>query len=179
MKKRILVHALLVVVALALTATIVFAALELGGTDTRTNGVTTVTWDSRFADLDYTLGETVTMTMTWNVDAGAAEYVDFGLRCPDNNGSNSPGKGSGRGCINFTPRSKRDPVSGEVTQITKNDGNSVTVELEFTDLHLDPLRNVEMGNAHFKLYLNVDMDGDGEPDKVASYGVNVLVEEPQ
>ena len=179
MKKRILVHVLLVVVALALTATIVFAALELVGTDTRTNGVTTVTWDSRFAELDYTLGDTITMTMTWNVDAGTAEYESFGLRCPDNNGSNSTGRGSGRGCINFTPRSKRDSVDGQVTQITKNDDNSVTVELEFTDLHLDPLRNVEMGYAHFKLYLNVDMDGDGDMDKVVSYGVNVLVEEPQ
>ena len=178
MKKRILVHILLVVVALALTATIVFAALELVGTDTRTNGVTTVTWDSRFAELDDTLGDTITMTMTWNVDAGTAEYESFGLRCPDNNGSNSAGKGSGRGCINFTPRSSRDPVNGQA-QITKNDDNSVIVELEFTDLHLDPLRNVEMGNAHFRLYLNVDMDGNGDMDKVVGYGVNVLVEEPQ
>jgi len=178
LKKRILVHILLVVVALALTATIVFAALELVGTDTRTNGVTTVTWDSRFADLDYTLGETSTMTMTWNIDAGAAEYKSFSLRCPNNNGSTSSGRGSERGCISFTPRSKRDPVNGQA-QITKNDDNSVIVELEFTDLHLDPLRNVEMGYAHFKLYLNVDMDGDGDMDKVVSYGVNVLVEEPQ
>ena len=179
MKKRILVHALLVVVALALTATIVFAALELVGTDTRTNGVTTVTWDSRFADLDYTLGETITMTVTWNVDAGAAEYDSFGLRCPDNNGSNSPGKGSGQGCINFTPRSKKDPVAGEiVTPAVAIDDNSTTIEFKFTELHLCPDRNVEMGNAHFKLYLNVDMDGDGEPDKVVGYGVNVHVEEP-
>jgi len=191
-KKRILVHALLVVVALALTATIVFAALELVGTDTRTNGETIVTWDSRFADIGYTLGDTITMTVTWTVDEGVAEYVDFGLRCPDNNGSNSPGKGSGRGCINFTPRSKRDSVSGELDEeatemIDDSDDDNgdgifegaVKVQFKFTDLHLAPLRDVEMGNAHFKLYLEVDTDGDDKPDKVVSYGVNVLVEEPQ
>ncbi|MBC8263709.1 MAG: hypothetical protein H8E47_06265 [Anaerolineales bacterium] len=162
MKKRILVHALLVVVALALTATIVFAALEPVGTDTRTNGETTVTWDSRFADLDYTLGDTITMTVTWTVDVGDAEYDSFGL-----------GSGS------FTPRSRQDPAKGEiVTEAVQTGDNSVTIEFKFTGLHTCPIRDVEMGNAHFNLYLNVDMDGDKEPDKVVSYGVNVLVEEP-
>ena len=180
MKRRILVLALLVVVGLALTATIVFAALGLPETSTRTNGVTKVTWDSSFADFSYTLSETITMTVTWIVDeGGVAEYVDFGLRCPDNNGSNSPGKGSGQGCINFTPRSKKDPVAGEiVTPAVAIDDNSTTIEFKFTELHLCPDRNVEMGNAHFKLYLNVDMDDDGDMDKVLSYGVNVLVEDP-
>ena len=164
MKKRILVLALLVVVALTLTATIVFAALEPVGTDTRTNGETTVTWDSSFADLDYALGETITMTVTWNVDVdeGVAEYVSFDL-----------GSGS------FTPRSRQDPAKGEiVTEAVQTGDNSVTIEFKFTGLHTCPIRDVEMGNAHFNLYLNVDMDGDKEPDKVVSYGVNVLVEEP-
>ena len=106
--------------------------------------------------------------------------MSFGLRCPDNNGPNPPGMGSGRGCINFTPRSRRDPVDGTiVTEAVKNDDDSITIEFKFTDLHLCPWRNAEIGNAHFKLYLNVDMDGDGDMDKVVSYGVNVHVEEPQ
>ncbi len=163
MKKRILVHALLVVVALALTATSVFAELEPVGTDTRTNGVTTITWDSRFADLDYTLGETITMTVTWNVDAGVAEYVGFDL-----------------GSISFTPMSRQDPVNGRiVTPAAENGDNSLTIEFQFTDLHTCPVPNVEMGNAHFKLYLDIDMDGNGVVDTVMGYGVNVLVQEPQ
>jgi len=195
MKKRILVHALLVVVALALTATIVFAALELVGTDTRTNGVTTVTWDSSFADFDYTLDDTITMTVTWTVATGTATYDGFGLRCPDNGPNppnllslsdlsdlsdppDPPGPPPGRGCSSFTPRSKKDPADGELISVNPND-DSVTVEFKFTDLHLCPRRNVEMGNAHFRLYLDVDMDGDGEPDKVEGYGVNVHVEDPQ
>ena len=198
MKKRILVQALLVIVALALTATIVFAELELVETETKTNGVTTVTWDSRFADFDYTLDDTITMTVTWTVATGTATYNSFGLRCPDN-GPNSPdllnlsalpdpfglsdppdppGPPPGKGCVNFTPRSKKDPADGELISVNPN-GDSVTVEFKFTELHLCPRRKVEMGNAHFKLYLDVDMDGDGEPDKVVSYGVNVHVEDPQ
>ncbi len=162
MKKRILVHALLVVVALALTATSVFAELEPVGTDTRTNGVTTVTWDSRFIDSDYTLGETITMTVSWNVDAGAAEYVGFDL-----------------GSVSFTPRSRQDPANGRiVTPAAQTGDNSVTIEFQFTDLHTCPIANVEMGNIHFKLYLDIDMDGDGVVDTVMGYGVNVLVQEP-
>ena len=163
MKKKILVHALLVVVALALTATSVFAELSLTETRSRTNGATTISWDFRFTDPDYTLGDTVTLTATWTVDEGVAEYVDFDL-----------------GSISFTPRSRQDPVNGAiVTPIVENDDNSVTVEFLFSDLHLCPVRNVEMGNAHFNLYLDIDMDGDGLVDTMMGYGVNVLVEEPQ
>ena len=217
MKKRILVHALLVVVGLALTAAIVFAEIELVGMDTKTNGVTTVTWDSRFADLDYTLDDTITMTVTWTVatGTGAAMYADFDLRCPDNGPPadslglssplDSPGLSTspdppglsdpppGRGCSSFTPRSKKDPANGELdkeaTEVIDDsddddDGDgtyegAVVVQFNFTDLHSCPRREVEMGNAHFKLYLDVDMDGDGELDKVVSYGVNVHVEDPQ
>lgn len=203
MNKRICVLALLV--ALALTATIVFAELELVETHTRTNGETTVTWDSSFADFDYTLGATVTMTVRWTVDAGAATYESFDLRCPGNDGPNplfppglsglpdppDPPGPHGKGCTNFTPRSKKDPADGvllEPRMIDDSDDDddedgifegAVEVPFYFTELHSCPRRNVEMGNAHFKLYLNVDMDGDGEPDKVMSYGVNVHVEDPQ
>jgi len=163
MKKKILVHALLVVVALALTATTVFAELSLTKTRSRTNGATTISWDFRFTDPDYTLGDTITLTATWTVDEGVAEYVSFDF-----------------GSITFTPRSRQDPVSGEiVTPAFKNDDNSVTIKFLFSDLHLCPVRNAEVGNAHFTLYLDIDMDGDGVVDTVMGYGVNVLVEEPQ
>ena len=163
MKKKILVHALLVVVALALTATSVFAELNVTETSTRTNGATTISWDFRFTDLDYTLGDTVTLTATWNVDEGAAEYVGFDL-----------------GSISFTPMSKKDPAVGEiVTLAVKNDDNSITIEFLFSELHLCPVRNSEVGNAHFVLYLDIDMDGDGVVDTVMGYGVNVRVEEPR
>jgi len=178
MKKRILVLALLVGVALALTATIVFAELELVETDTKTNGATTVTWDSSFADFSYTLSETITMTVTWIV-TGTAEYDSFDLRCPGNSSTNlDVNMKDKRECNSFTPRSKKDPANGELLSVNPN-GNSVTVEFRFTELHSCSERNVEMGNAHFKLYLNVDTDGDGEPDKVVGYGVNVHVEDPR
>jgi len=163
MKKRILVHALLVVVALALTATSVFAELSLTETSTRTNGATTISWDFRFTDSDYTLGDTITLTATWTVDEGAAQYVSFDF-----------------GSVSFTPRSRQDPIDGEiVTPAVKNDDNSITIEFLFSDLHLCPVRNAEVGNAHFTLYLDIDMDGDGVVDTVMGYGVNVRVEEPQ
>ncbi len=49
----------------------------------------------------------------------------------------------------------------------------------FTDLHLDKDRNVEIGNAHFKLYLLVDEDGNDTLETEAGFGVNVHVEDPQ
>jgi len=178
MKKRILVLALLVCVALALTAAIVFAEVELVETNTKTNGVTTVTWDSSFDDLDYTQGLTATMTVTWDVDPGVAVYDSFDLRCSDDDNENLDTKKGNRECSSFTPRSKNDPVNGELLSVSPGD-NSVTVEFRFTELHSCSERNVEMGNAHFKLYLSVDTDGDGEPDKVVGYGVNVHVEDPR
>ncbi len=44
------------------------AGLELVKQSTKTVGVTTVTWDSSFRDLDYTVGEPITMTVPWTVD---------------------------------------------------------------------------------------------------------------
>ena len=162
MKRKMLVHALLVIVALALTATSVFAELDLTKTSTRTNGATTISWDFRFTDPDYTLGDTITLTATWTVE-GVAEYVDFDF-----------------GSISFTPMSKQDPALGEiVTTAVKNDDNSITIEFLFSDLHLCPVRNAEVGNAHFTLYLDIDMDGDGVVDTEMGYGVNVRVEQPR
>jgi len=127
---------------------------------TKTEGATTVTWTSSFEDLDYTLGETVQVVVNWDVLAGAAQYEDFGLK----------GKG-------FTPVSLQEPVDGEVLSIAQS-GNTVTVEFRFTDLHWDAERLVDIGNAHFKLYLMVDSNGDGLVDTLTGYGVNVHVEDP-
>ncbi len=58
-------------------------------------------------------------------------------------------------------------------------GTEVTVDFAFTELHLDINRACEIGNAHFKLFLMVDTTGDGSPDTMAGFGVNVHVEDPQ
>jgi len=141
----------------------VWAALEKTESSTKTKGATTITWDSSFADFDYTLGDTIHMTVNWTVDAGAATYQSFVLK-------------------RYTPRSKKDPATGTTPVVLypgSNGANSVDVAFKFTGLHFDKKRNVEIGNAHFKLYLMIDTDGDGAVDSRAGYGVNVHVEDPQ
>jgi len=151
----------LVVVALVL-AGLWAASATLGLTESSsdTEGATTITWDSSFADLDYNLGDTITMTVNWDVDAGVATYDSFVVK-------------------RFTPRSKKDPAAGALLSTPNQSGTEVTVEFNFDELHFDKKRNVEIGNAHFKLYLMVDSDGDGEVDELEGYGVNVHVEDPQ
>lgn len=46
------------------------------------------------------------------------------------------------------------------------------------ELHCDAARQVQIGNAHFSLDLNVDQDGNGSTESVVGYGVNVHVEQP-
>ncbi|RMF94451.1 MAG: hypothetical protein D6736_00015 [Nitrospinota bacterium] len=163
---------LLSLLALALAVTPVWAELEGIEQSTKTKGATTITWDSSFADFDYTLGEAIILHVDWTVDAGAALFSGVELK-------------------RFTPRSKKDPAEGTMDSVTliddsddddNDDGiyeGTVEIELTFTALHLDKRRNVEIGNAHLKLYLAIDTDGDGEVDSVAGYGVNVHVEDPQ
>jgi len=134
-------------------------ALDLVETSTKTKGATTITWDSSFQDLNYSLGDTITMTVNWAVDQGAATYDSFALK-------------------RFTPKSQKDPADGQIINVSQSD-NAVTIQFKFTDLHLDAVRNVEVGNAHFKLYLWIDQDGDGATETLAGYGVNVHVEDPQ
>jgi hypothetical protein len=167
MKKRIVLAAVLGLL-ITLLAGSAYAALVLAERSTSTVGATTVTWDSSFQDLDYSVGDSVNMTVNWCVDAGVATFNGFERR--------------GRG---FTPTSKKDPVTGTDPTIgTVSDSSgastcgSVPVTFQFTDLHFDEEGELEIGNAHFKLKLNVDSDGDGTTDKVASFGVNVHVEDP-
>ncbi|RMG55547.1 MAG: hypothetical protein D6723_02510 [Acidobacteria bacterium] len=150
-----------IIVAFFMLGISAFAGLSVTEQSTKTKGATTVTWDSAFEDLDYTVGTPITMTVTWTADTGIAEYEGFELK-------------------SFTPRSKKDPADGTLMNVSPaSDGTSVTVEFVFTELHLDRKRNVEVGNAHFKLYLWIDKDGDGAVESVAGYGVNVHVEDPQ
>lgn len=138
---------------------VALATLSLEETSTKAKGATTITWGSSFQDLNYSLGDTITMTVNWTVDAGLATYDSFAPK-------------------RFTPTSQKDPADGQVLS-TSQSGNSVTVQFKFTDLHLDRVRNVEVGNAHFKLYLWIDQDGNGVVETLAGYGVNVHVEDPQ
>lgn len=162
---------------------------------TKTKGATTITWDSSYQDPGYTLGDTIIMTVTWSVDAGAAEYVSFGLKQNPNKAKNGgdPLKNA------FTPRGG-DPAAGSVPTVQLicdsddtcilNEGtpDEVTIpekegvveaQFNFTGLHLDMRRECEIGNAHFKLFLRIDKDGDGVPETEAGYGVNAHVEDPQ
>ncbi len=166
--KKITLLALIGLLSAFLTGA-AYAALVLVEESTSAIGHTTVTWDSSFEDLDYKVGDTVTLNVNWCVDAGVATFNGFELR--------------GRG---YTPPSRNDPVKGTPPTIMSYSNSSgagtcgiVTVTFKFTNLHYDAYRGVEIGNAHFRLKLNVDEDGNGTTEKVASFGVNVHVEDPQ
>jgi len=152
---------------LALFVAPVHAALELVEQSTKTVGATTVTWDSSLQDLNYTTGTTLIAEVNWSVDAGQATFSNFRLRSP-----------------NFTPKGP-DPANGSLSsiQLLSNSGGAgsdgaVQVAFVFSELHCDAERQVQIGNAHFSLDLNIDQNGDGAIDSVVGYGVNVHVEQP-
>lgn len=136
------------------------SSLENPEWSTKTIGSTTVRWTSSFQDFDYALGDELTVSVEWEVTSGYAEYQNFGLK----------GKG-------FTPVSPDDPASGELVSADQS-STTVTVVVRFTGLHWDAERQVDVGNAHFKLYLEVESDGDGVADTLAGFGVNIHVEDP-
>jgi hypothetical protein len=180
--RKWIIGAVTVLAVLALGSGSVLATLGPPQTSTKTKGVTTITWDSSFQDLGYTLGNTIDMTVTWTVEpppdattpAGRAEFVGFELR-----------RGSTDASKSFTPKSKKDPALGTLSVGAESEdattGGSVPVQLTFTKLHLDqePDPDVDIGNAKLKLYLMVDTDGSGAVDTLVGYGVNVHVEDPQ
>jgi len=130
---------------------------------TDTSGATIISFDCNFEDLDYTVGDPIVLTATWTVDAGAATFEEALLR-------------------HYTPKSKNDPAVGTEPTFTypgSAGDNSVDISFSFSELHTCSDRNVEIGNGHFTLVLNVDKDGDGETDGLARYGVNIHVEDPQ
>lgn len=134
------------------------ADLTLVGRSSETHGATTVTWDASFEDLGYALGEPVTITVRWAVDAGSARFSSLELR-------------------GYTPRGP-DPAAGTEPKVISRDDASVRAELRFTDLHVDRERGLSIGNAHLVLVLRVDGDGDGVVETPVALGVNVHVEDP-
>jgi hypothetical protein len=108
------------------------------------------------------------MSVQWAVDEGFGEFSAFDLRGPE-----------------FTPKGP-DPADGslESVELVTDTGAAsaaagrVGVTFRFTELHCDANRKVEIGNAHFSLFLSIDRDGGGAPDREVGYGVNVHVEEP-
>lgn len=150
--------------AIIMTGTRTYAGLELWEEGTETIGSTTITHDSSFHDHDYRQGNVITMTVSWAVDDGAATFDDFVLK-------------------RFPPIAKKDPVIGELLEVTlvkdsyNGDGKGeVEVKLNFLELHYDEDRDIQIGNGLFKLMLNVDKNGDGTPETLAGFGVNVHVE---
>lgn len=148
-------------------STSAFAQLTLVERSTKTEGATTITWDSSFEVLNYVVGNEITMVVNWDVVKGFAMFNGFTLRGP-----------------RFTPKGP-DPAKGTFgkTELLGDSGaagtsGSVEVTFKFTELHCDEERQVEIGNAHFWLLLDVDTTGDGADDSVVGYGVNVHVEQP-
>ncbi|UCD30015.1 MAG: hypothetical protein JSV03_05945 [Planctomycetota bacterium] len=162
MKGHIL-RTLAVCILVALFSSVASAQVAVVETCTDTLGATIITWDSELEDLNYTMGDPITMTVTWTVDAGMATYNDAVLR-------------------HYTPKSKKDPAVGDEPTFTypgSAGDNSVDIMFSFTELHLDEDNAVEIGNGHFTFLLDVDEDGDGEVDAVARFGTNIHVEDPQ
>ncbi len=148
-----------IILALSMIGTVAHAALVFVEDSTKAKGATTITWDSSFEDLNYTLGSNIAMTVNWTVDVGEADYEDLELK-------------------KFTPKG-RDPAGGFIITSPVASAGSVVVVFAFDELHLDRTRNVLIGNAHFKLILEIDKDGTGGPESLVGYGVNVHVEDPQ
>lgn len=133
--------------------------------DEREFGATTVEWTSSFQDLDYELGTTVTIDISWNVPAGLAaldEDEPFAPRFPF-----------------FTPKDPFDPVGGEMELVGfDTDARTVTVKVTFTALHISAEEMSDKGNAHMSIFLFVDEDDNGAVESRVKLGVNLHVEDP-
>lgn len=147
------VPGLVALLALAMAVTAAFAALT-EEQSTKIKGATTVTWDSSFVETEYTLGQPLTVYVDWQVDAGSASFNGFEAKKKV-----------------WTP--PKDVKGGWAAAGT----NPVALTVTFTELHYDAKRQCLIGNGHFKLYLNIDQDGNGSQESIAGYGVNVHVED--
>lgn len=145
--------ALLVMLILVLATSPIFGALS-EVQSTKTKGATTVTWDSSFIETEYTMGQPLTLYVDWTADTGSASFNHFAAK----------GK-------TWTP-----PKDVKGTWSSYG-ANPVVLTVRFTNLHYDARRQCYIGNAHFKLFLNIDKNGDGYAESVAGYGVNVHVED--
>jgi hypothetical protein len=136
------------------------------------NGVM-LTWSSALGGFDYMIGTDYTGVVTWSVDEGTAEYVNFITRTPNPQGKRNT----------WTPRGN-DPVDGLMTPGTVGDG-SVDVVVNMFEMHqgnedvdgdgTDDWQG-QIGNGHFWLLLDVD-DGEGNVESV-KLGVNFHLEDP-
>lgn len=155
--------AILIVASCAFIGGNAYAAPAATETCSDTLDATIVNWTCEFEDLDYTLGSVLTLTVTWSVDQGFADYDWVGFR-------------------SYTPKAKNDPALGTDPVITypgSAGDNSVDIAFTFVEMHTCKDDGVAIGNGHFKLYLRVDEDGDGLTDATAGFGVNVHAEDPQ
>ena len=145
-------------------ATTARADLQLVERSIETNGATMVQFDSSFEHLSYTVGQQIDLVISWEVLGGTATFNDL-----------DP--------LDFTPRGP-DSAEGELQSFRllsaadDTGAGQLSVQFHFSELHCDRDRAVQIGNAHLRLRLNIDMDGDGLLDSVATYGVQVHVEDP-
>jgi len=160
MKRRLGVLPMLLV-SLGVSAP-AFAEPYVEETCTDSLGATVITYDCGIVDTCYAVGNLLTVTVSWNADAGMAMFDDLVSRKPY-----------------FTPKDKRDAVEGEEpTILSVVDGNSGEVTFTFLFTQLHATGNGGKGNAKFFLLLKVDEDGDGVLDEEsAKFGINVHVEE--
>jgi len=136
------------------------AELELTGTETETEDGVTVTVDSEFQDLDYRVGDPVTLTVTWQTEGGSAEFVDFQSRFP-----------------HFTPQTPEGSANGTPPTVLGFDESSVTVEFAFTELKPVDKPDAGIGNAHFFLVLAIS--GEEEPEEEETETAALLAERRQ
>lgn len=147
-------------------STAAFADLQLVERSTETEGDTTITWDSSFEDLNYTVGNEITLRVNWDVNAGFATFNGVALRGPS-----------------FTPKGP-DAATGELVRfgLIKNSNEAepsgiIDVTIRFDSLHCAEDEGVAVGNAHFWLLLDVLEDTDEGTLEPVGYGVNVHVEQ--
>lgn len=125
------------------------------------SGVKTVEWTSSFKDSDYTLESAISITVEWDVTTGMAEFDNFDLK----------GKG-------FTPSSKKDPAFRSWVMIGQGD-RWIEIGVTFDGLHWSEEELADIGNAHFKLWMMIAENGDGDVETLAGFGVNLHVEDPR
>lgn len=127
----------------ALAATTASAEAELVEKVTVELGETTVTFDAVFLDDDYSVGDTLTITVDWEVEDGDATYVDFV-----------------QSELGYTPSG----ADGTEPEVVEQSEGAVTAEFEFTALE-EFAFGWAVGNAHFGLVLEVEV-ADGVTEEV-------------
>lgn len=121
-------------------------------TKTLKNGAV-VTWTSSFGGFDYTMGSPYTVTVTWSVENGSAQFLDFKAKKKV-----------------WTP-----PRDVEGNWLFDDATNELTVTMTQMHRSVQPGWQGYIGNGHFKLELNVT---NASGTVKAKLGVNVHLEDP-